>query len=1373
MSFQYLKLPLFICFYLSAYIVSAQGGVEIAEQNKIFGQKSSVLPKPKYPNLFKTLACPINDTDPEWVKKMYGENPNFFQIVHLYQEYYKTHLFEKNTHTQNFKQFFRLVNSNHYYDDTGKIIFDNQDINTENILKSSNRTIQDANSNWVPVAPIETFESNGNRKSSHVNIYCFTQSKSNPNVLYCGTETGAVFKSIDKAENWIEVGKTVFNFGTAQAIKVDPNNENIVYVAHDTRLFKTIDGGQNWTLLTTTTWQSDVEVSMTNSNIVYLSGTFGLKRSSDGGGTWSNILTDVVTDVEFKSNDDSIIFVAKKNNTVNRFEIWKSIDSGLTFSPKINGWYVPTNGIANHAEGAKIANTIADPNRLYVLLLGNDIDYATDLNYIGVYKSTDAGESWSLPYDGDNNGSPDNNPGGPYSSTHWAMSTFNVNGGSYDQGFYNAAIDASDTNPDVFIVGMLNLFKSTNGGSTFKLHGGYGCTDCSSRYRHPDHQGIHVQGTDAWVVTDGGIDKYDSNLDFVDSKNKGITTCDLWGFDQGWNEDIVVGGRYHTGNMAYHENYQNGKTLSLGGGESATGFVNLGENKKTYFDDIGGKIIPTSLIGTIIDIPNLTKFPNAWESIVKSEIVNDPRWWNNIYLGKDNKLWKSEDYGQNFSLLHEFGSSPNTIKGIEISRNNPNLIFVAHHLGSSVKLWKSSDAGVNWNEITLPITTNKFTISLNEQNELFISFDTGGNNTNKVFKSTNLGQSWINLTSTTLNGYSILDTEVQEGTNGGVYIISTRNVFYKNNNMPDWVNISDGIPASFRLLDAKPFYKSGKLRLAGNRGVWERDFYENSIPQAQPMVANKEVFCNRQVIQFEDYSTLNHLNATWQWSFPGATNVSSTTVRNPQVTYANTGSYAVTLTVTNQFGTSTKTIQNMIQVNPSMCSPKPLAENAIYFNGVSNQYATKTFNTPKVVSNFTFTAWIKPDGIQPNYSSIIYTNGITLDFKNGTNELGTHCGGLWWYNSGLIVPKDKWSYVALIYTPTKVTIILNEKHYEINNTFGVQNLTNLDFGIHNRRDDRQYKGFLEEACLWDRALTLDEIRLNRHLTKVGNNDPNLFAYYQFNNLLNGVVYDVKNDNDLNIVNNATIINSTCPIGPGISQKLTVSQNNATFDFNNCNVKIATVGSNFNGDVVITKLNNYPYLKPDFDYDINPEHFIIENYGTTSNVGIIGNLEFSNITNISTLTSPQLKLYQRERNSDSLTEWVDKGNPFSINGTAINFPQVNLSTSIPFNNNTTDNVLNQTSGQFYIKSLVSLSEENPTKDSHSIVVYPNPSNLENGFCFTNIGQNALVQIYDITGKLIFTNKINELEKVIPTKTWGTYFYRIETSNKIVSGKLIIN
>jgi hypothetical protein len=58
------------------------------------------------------------------------------------------------------------------------------------------------------------------------------------------------------------------------------------------------------------------------------------------------------------------------------------------------------------------------------------------------------------------------------------------------------------------------------------------------------------------------------------------------GFDQGWNDDIMVGGRYHNGNMGRFENYPQGEFIALGGGEAPTGYANYSDERITQFSDI-------------------------------------------------------------------------------------------------------------------------------------------------------------------------------------------------------------------------------------------------------------------------------------------------------------------------------------------------------------------------------------------------------------------------------------------------------------------------------------------------------------------------------------------------------------------------------------------------------------------------------------------------------------------------------------------------------------------------------------------------------------------------------------------------------------------
>ncbi len=74
-------------------------------------------------------------------------------------------------------------------------------------------------------------------------------------------------------------------------------------------------------------------------------------------------------------------------------------------------------------------------------------------------------------------------------------------------------------------------------------------------------------------------------------------------------------------------------------------------------------------------------------------------------------------------------------------------------------------------------------------------------------------------------------------------------------------------------------------------------------PVANFSADNQGQQCPGVTVQFTDFSIFSP--TSWSWSFPGGTpNVS--TDQNPLVTYPNVGTYDVTLTVTNQYGSDTK-----------------------------------------------------------------------------------------------------------------------------------------------------------------------------------------------------------------------------------------------------------------------------------------------------------------------------------------------------------------------------------------------------------------------------------------------------------------------------------
>ena len=99
---------IFIFIFLSFQCVEAQ------DNGKMF------LPKPKYESLFKTVP-PISDEDPKWIHLLYSESPNYFDIQREYNKYYKDRVFEKNTHTQNFKHFSIIIINEDYLKEDGTV----------------------------------------------------------------------------------------------------------------------------------------------------------------------------------------------------------------------------------------------------------------------------------------------------------------------------------------------------------------------------------------------------------------------------------------------------------------------------------------------------------------------------------------------------------------------------------------------------------------------------------------------------------------------------------------------------------------------------------------------------------------------------------------------------------------------------------------------------------------------------------------------------------------------------------------------------------------------------------------------------------------------------------------------------------------------------------------------------------------------------------------------------------------------------------------------------------------------------------------------------------------------------------------------------
>jgi tetratricopeptide (TPR) repeat protein len=102
-------------------------------------------------------------------------------------------------------------------------------------------------------------------------------------------------------------------------------------------------------------------------------------------------------------------------------------------------------------------------------------------------------------------------------------------------------------------------------------------------------------------------------------------------------------------------------------------------------------------------------------------------------------------------------------------------------------------------------------LSLNplNENEMWIAYPDGSNG-NKVFKTSNGGTSWNNLSSAVLNNESPQALVHSAGTDGAVYLFTQFSAYYRNNSSSGWIIDNTGLPTYCNGNIGRPFYRDGK-----------------------------------------------------------------------------------------------------------------------------------------------------------------------------------------------------------------------------------------------------------------------------------------------------------------------------------------------------------------------------------------------------------------------------------------------------------------------------------------------------------------------------------------------------------------------------------
>jgi hypothetical protein len=135
----------------------------------------------------------------------------------------------------------------------------------------------------------------------------------------------------------------------------------------------------------------------------------------------------------------------------------------------------------------------------------------------------------------------------------------------------------------------------------------------------------------------------------------------------------------------------------------------------------------------------------------------------------------------------------------------------------------------------------------------------------------------------------------------------------------------------------------------------------------------------------------------------------------------------------------------------------------------------------------TITAWIYPNGVQSPDAGLFWTRsgGTTAGIGyNATGQLNyTWNGAHYDFASGLVIPSDQWSFVAVVIEPTRALLYLGTagslsnsiNSPVIHTSEGWSGSSRIGSDPHGSSPARNFNGIIDEVAVFKRALSFNEI----------------------------------------------------------------------------------------------------------------------------------------------------------------------------------------------------------------------------------------------------------------------------------------------------------
>ena len=801
-----------------------------------------------------------------------------------------------------------------------------------------NTDITSANSSWNKV---DDFWSN-------IAVTCIAFDPIDPQTIYVGTGEGfvsgggsavrgaGIWKSSNGGTSWSQLASsTGFYWVLDIVVRDEGGSEGVVYAA--------VDGG-------------------------YHGGSFhgltaaGIRRSTNGGASFTNVspavpgqtIKFIAADLEIGANNQ--LWAGTKANS------YSASDRGggrVLSSSDGSTWTVKESvSVTNGYGRVAIACAPSDSNTVYAIIENQNECHA-------IIKTTDYGNNWSgmnEPSDADN-GIP---------NTDFTRG----------QAWYDLVIAVDPNDANVVIAGGIDLFRSTNGASSWSQiskwsnNNNLSNLDCS--FVHADQHAIRFKpGSSSTVIfgNDGGVFYSSSistaqNNDVIDDRNKDYNVTQYYSCAMGpaSGSHYFLAGSQDNGTQRYSTAGVN-STVRVFGGDGGFCFIDQDNSSVAicsyvynnfYKSTNSGMTFPGSLIednntgkfintadyhdddnvlysgkgsGTIWRVRNVTGInPGSPETITVTGMSDDAShircspYSSSVFVGSDvGEVYKVSNANGSYSVSEITGAimPVGTVSCIEIGADDDELIVTFFNYGV-VSVWYTNDGGTNWSSIEGDLPNVPVRWALFNPNDRY-----------EVIVATDLG------------------------------IWTCGDISATN---PSWTSSSAGL-ANTRV-DMLQIRPSDMMVIAAThgRGLFSSDAFAAQKPAAD-FTVSQQVTCEPNKVTFTDMSAFDPTE--WKWSFAPNTvsfvDNTGDTSQNPVVRFTAPGTYAVTLIASNALGSDTETKSSYITVNAASQPSVSIAASA---------------NPTCAGANVTFTATPTIGGTSPSYQWMV--NRIAVGSNSAT-----------------------------------------------------------------------------------------------------------------------------------------------------------------------------------------------------------------------------------------------------------------------------------------------------------------------------------------------------------------------------------------------------